>query len=116
MRVIALGRCALQRSLCPSIQCRSSGRSWTGGRQQETRNSNTYGDSSRQQWPGREGAPRYDDRDRQYGSSRPAARDDDEEDHGGDEEDDRPSTIRDQRLGEVLYGVFPVLNALKAKR
>jgi hypothetical protein len=50
-------------------------------------------------------------------SGRPAVRrEEDEEDLHGDEDEDRPPTIRDQRLGEVLYGVFPVLNALRAKR
>ena len=90
--------------------CRVSGSgrggSWSGGRSSETRN--TYGDSRRQQWQNQS-------RDEPSRFNRSNSARHGEEDHE-DEDEDRPPTIRDQRLGEVLYGVFPVLNALKAKR
>ena len=53
-------------------------------------------------------------------ASRPPRDDEDEDDSEamGDaqEGEDRPLSLRNQQLGEVLYGVYPVLNALKAKR
>ena len=91
--------------------CRASG-SGRGGSGGQARN--TYGDSRRQHWQMqiRDEPSRFD-----RSSGRPAVRrEEDEEDLHGDEDEDRPPTIRDQRLGEVLYGVFPVLNALRAKR
>ena len=98
--------------ICRKSTCRVSGSGrggpWSGGRTSETRN--TYGDYSRgQQWQNLS----RDDPSRFNRSN--SARREEEEDHE-DEDEDRPPTIRDQRLGEVLYGVFPVLNALKAKR
>ena len=65
----------------------------------------------------------YGVREGRYGKPVVSRREQDDEDWDGDEElhgdlgeEDRPATIRDQKIGDVLYGVFPVLNALKAKR
>lgn len=35
---------------------------------------------------------------------------------GRDDEEERQPNIRDQLMGEVLYGAYPVLNALRARR
>ena len=122
-----LTRFGFRRSLCPIVECRSGGGGWSS-RQTERSTSSSYGRREPTNRDGGSYGRRESENNDRFSSgnphmgraSRPPRDDEDEDDSEamGDaqEGEDRPLSLRNQQLGEVLYGVYPVLNALKAKR